>query len=361
MNGQINDAISDGEEMVGIAPKSMSGYARKGITFSMYGYQDKAITCYNKGLTLAQEQRNAGENVNTEELIREKYLAIHLSQKINDPFRALEFASQLCDHVKDLTINTTSQTVRSVFMKCLQNERQDRLQSLKLTDKLFQHADSSIFYSNIVKLHKTDSSLVLEIQDMGSFVSQTSIALWETRYTLTKLDIDAGDTQNSITIAMILSTCKNLVELIYSTTSLSNQVGDIISLHRHLYLTNLKIHASVITGNDIHPILWVCQQLRQLEDLQQQHEQFEKMHCNWGIHSSHEVDFISLTDDALKNDQLEKLRIMLDNEIKFMKTAFLVEDLKLPKPFSITNEQVHEESFARKFARRREKRKNVGD
>ncbi|KAI9274770.1 hypothetical protein BDA99DRAFT_498535 [Phascolomyces articulosus] len=101
----------------------------------------------------------------------------------------------------------------------------------------------------------------------------------------------------------------------------------------------------------------VSDEKSKLQDLQQQHEQFEEMYCNWVIHSSHEVDFISLTDDALKNDQLEKLRIMLDSEIKFMKTAFSVEDLKLPKPFSITNEQVHEESFARKFARRREKRK----
>ncbi|KAI9266806.1 hypothetical protein BDA99DRAFT_536213 [Phascolomyces articulosus] len=76
---------------------------------------------------------------------------------------------------------------------------------------------------------------------------------------------------------------------------------------------------------------------------------------SWIIHLGHEADIKPLTDDALINDQLEKLWVMLGDEIKFIKTKFSGEDPKLPKSYLITIEQVHEESFAKKFARKREK------
>ncbi|KAI9265075.1 hypothetical protein BDA99DRAFT_536567 [Phascolomyces articulosus] len=287
MNGRFNDAFYDGEKMIEEMPKSIAGYTRKGHLLSMYGHQLKAIECYDKGLEVAQEQQQAGQNIDTEDLDMGKEIAIELSEKTIDPILTLpeeiatsiiillsqdvrmtcmqvsktwqtrildckeawrklsiqngsknipllRFTSYLCHHVKDLSINTTSATIHSRFVNLLQNGHFDRIQSLGLTD-------------------------------MESYIGQTPSVLRQIRQTLTKLDINVFDNQNSITIRMILSSCESLTDLIYRTKcSLSNHMVDFTSLQQHPSLINVELNVSTITGQDIEPIIQVCQQLRRL-------------------------------------------------------------------------------------------------
>ncbi|KAG2203439.1 hypothetical protein INT45_003388, partial [Circinella minor] len=97
-------------------------------------------------------------------------------------------------------------------------------------------------------------------------------------------------------------------------------------------------------------------QLEETDQTSQQRQQSDR-HCFWVIRTCADYDSIRLTDQPLSNQQIEQLRNKLANEIKFTKKEYSIDDLKLSKPFSITHEQVDEESFNRKFNRRRIRRK----
>ncbi|KAG2222898.1 hypothetical protein INT45_013529 [Circinella minor] len=96
-------------------------------------------------------------------------------------------------------------------------------------------------------------------------------------------------------------------------------------------------------------------QLKETDQTLQQRQQSDR-HCFWAIRTCADHDSIRLTDQPLSNQQIEQLRNKLTNEIKFTKKEYYIDDLKLSKPFSITHEQVDEESFNRKFNRRRSKK-----
>ncbi|KAI9255066.1 hypothetical protein BDA99DRAFT_152079 [Phascolomyces articulosus] len=92
------------------------------------------------------------------------------------------------------------------------------------------------------------------------------MALLEIQNTLTHLDIDLQKNRNLITIAEILSTCKNLTDLSYITkATFSTHVGDVIGSPKHQYLVNLELRCNkLMYGQDIEPILRQCQSLRRI-------------------------------------------------------------------------------------------------
>ncbi|KAG2223065.1 hypothetical protein INT45_008266 [Circinella minor] len=89
-------------------------------------------------------------------------------------------------------------------------------------------------------------------------------------------------------------------------------------------------------------------QEHQLEETYQtiQQPRQSDRHCLWVIQTCAGHDSIRLTDQPLSDQQIEQLRLKLTNEIKFTKKEYSTDDLKLAKPFSITHEQVDEESFS---------------
>ena len=76
------------------------------------------------------------------------------------------------------------------------------------------------------------------------------VALWQTRQTLTTLDLDMGNTNaNAPTLADILSICIYLTDLVYSnssTTSTSSLIGDLTTIKDNNALISLQLELQVI-------------------------------------------------------------------------------------------------------------------
>ncbi|KAI9275919.1 hypothetical protein BDA99DRAFT_199014 [Phascolomyces articulosus] len=101
---------------------------------------------------------------------------------------------------------------------------------------------------------------------MQDFVANISIVLSGIQNTLTHLNVDIQYNDTSITLSTILSTCNNLTDLTFSTsTELSTHVGNFASgFQEHQRLSNLELAAKSISGQDIEPIIRRSQQLRRL-------------------------------------------------------------------------------------------------
>ncbi|KAI7848952.1 hypothetical protein BDC45DRAFT_521983 [Circinella umbellata] len=296
--GQFLDSIKNGRLMIEAAPASTLGYARLGQTLSTYGYQVSAVCVYNKGLQIVQQNN---QSVNVDELHKRKEIAVQRLQKKMDPM------SVFSDEIIQSIFSLFSQEVK---VTCLQVSTVWRKKLLECSDvwrilKLGQnHKDFPLIgVVNQVTRHVTDliidqfthgsvlSAYMKQLQGGGfenlqylsffapynytienprDYFASIQMALFRVQNTLTRFDITVHPehTSSSIKIATILSTCKNLKYLYYSSTAsnLSNHVGDLTLLDdNHPNLINLCLHSrKLITGNDVAPILKRCQQLRRL-------------------------------------------------------------------------------------------------
>ncbi|KAG2219002.1 hypothetical protein INT45_007664 [Circinella minor] len=296
--GQFLDSIKNGRLMIEAAPTSTLGYARLGQTLSTYGYQVSAVCVYNKGLQIVQQNK---QSVNVDELHKRKEIAVKRLQKKMDPM------SMFSDEIIQRIFTLLSQEVKAT---CLHVSTVWRKKLLDCSDiwrflKLGQnHKDFPLIgVVNQVGHHVTNlmidqfthgsvlSAYMKQLQE-GSFeklqylsffapynytidnpqdyFASIQKALSKVQNTLIGFEIviHPEHTSSSIKIATILSTCKNLKYLYYSSTAsnISNHVGDLTLLdHDHPNLINLCLHSrKLITGNDVAPILKRCQQLRRL-------------------------------------------------------------------------------------------------
>ncbi|KAI9276919.1 hypothetical protein BDA99DRAFT_121323 [Phascolomyces articulosus] len=91
------------------------------------------------------------------------------------------------------------------------------------------------------------------------------VAFWQTRYTLTMLNLDFSDRINVLGLADIIFTCINLAKLSFTTTlPLVSFIGNFSTIKQHDALIDLKINAKRITGQDIELMLKRCHKLRRL-------------------------------------------------------------------------------------------------
>ncbi|KAI9255091.1 hypothetical protein BDA99DRAFT_517845 [Phascolomyces articulosus] len=167
---------------------------------------------------------------------------LSLGNKGANDFPLIRVANYLGDHVNHLRMNSdTHDSVRSPFIKSLQEGHFDRIQSLRLGIPPYG------------------------VRRMQEFVADVSIALYAIQNTLTHLDIDVQDNDNSITIGTILSACRNLTSLTYSTKNeLLIHIGNFDTVYEHRYLVNLDLDAKLISRRAIDPIIRRCHRLRRI-------------------------------------------------------------------------------------------------
>ena len=93
----------------------------------------------------------------------------------------------------------------------------------------------------------------------------TAIGLWEMRNTLTRIDIDFTNNKVILSLSALLTSAPNLIWLYYKTsTSIRKAAGDSSALIEPHGLKQLQVESSMISGEDIQPILAHCQRLRTL-------------------------------------------------------------------------------------------------
>ena len=103
----------------------------------------------------------------------------------------------------------------------------------------------------------------MNYEQQGSLIARMTIALWQTRKTLTTLDLDLSNNVNAINLADVLMLCTNLCKLSFTTAhALTPLVGDFSTMEQHAALIDLQIEAQDIIGQDIGLMLQRCQQLR---------------------------------------------------------------------------------------------------
>ena len=105
----------------------------------------------------------------------------------------------------------------------------------------------------------------IDIQQELVDTATVPIAFWQTRQTLTTLDLDFGANTSLIKLADLIMTCTSLIKLSFTTTQpLAQLIGNFSVIGQHEALIDLQIKAKLITGQDIEPMLKQCQQLRRL-------------------------------------------------------------------------------------------------
>ncbi|KAI7851733.1 hypothetical protein BDC45DRAFT_607783 [Circinella umbellata] len=167
--------------------------------------------------------------------------------EIHQDNRVIQSCYEVGFHVKHMRIYSTLEEAGAASIQQLKEGYFKQIQSLKIR--------------------------VPELQDTQKYIRLTRSALYQIRDTLTSFTIDTSKTGKYISIANILSSCNNLIELDYSTTTQLSEHRMINSYFiqyqgvRHRYnrsLLSLQLKAPVITRHDIEPLLEQCTELRRL-------------------------------------------------------------------------------------------------
>ncbi|KAI8139381.1 hypothetical protein BJV82DRAFT_694330 [Fennellomyces sp. T-0311] len=282
--GQYDAACADAQDMIYYAPELGAGYVRKGTVYSMYGQQAKAINAFNQGLgTVKSDKERLTMGLNNATMISKKRidflqqlpaeLANHIIMLLPKDAKAacltvstvwakrvmecqgawhdlsvddtpedtelIHAAPSIVPYINHLTINASREAIRSTYMQCIKDAPSVRLQTLKMT-------------ASGTRNLRTD-------------IITVSLALWQARHTLTRLEIDLGGNSNPVTMAETLVLCDSVTELTYSTTfTMSVVTGNFAKLKKQHPLASLELTTKSTTGRDIISMLQKCQQIRRL-------------------------------------------------------------------------------------------------
>ncbi|KAG2221703.1 hypothetical protein INT45_002741 [Circinella minor] len=277
MQGQFEQAIQDTQRMIGQSPTVAAGYLRKATVFSMYGKQIQAIEAYDEGIQrrekavatnekcvdffpllaveiadnivsrLSQATRLTCLTLSKEWLkkmkeCRDGWQSLYIDNN-RDDIKLLSLLPHISYYTRYLVIDTSyGTTVNPLYLTYMRNERFSKIESIKIT--------------------------ALTTNNFQPYSGMLIVALWQTRQTLTTLDLDMGNTNaNAPTLADILSICiylTNLVYLNHSTTSTSSLMGDLTTIKDHKTLVNLQLKLEVISKASLQALIARCLNLRRL-------------------------------------------------------------------------------------------------
>ncbi|KAI7854009.1 hypothetical protein BDC45DRAFT_606090 [Circinella umbellata] len=297
MQGQFEQAIQDTQRMIGLSPTLAAGYLRKATVFSMYGKQIQAIEAYDEGIqstSCLSSSYNTPETIQSLSMGREK--AVATNEKCIDffPLLAVEIADNIVSRLSQ-TARLTCLTLSKGWLKKMK-ECRDGWQSLYIDNNrddikllfLLPHISYYTKYLVIDTSYGTSvNPLYLKYMRDGKFSKIESIkltalttnnfqpysgmlivALWQTRQTLTTLDLDMGNNNpNAPTLADILSICIYLTDLVYSnssTTGTSSLIGDLTTIKDNNTLVSLQLKLQVINKAPIKALIERCLKLRRL-------------------------------------------------------------------------------------------------
>ncbi|KAI7856187.1 hypothetical protein BDC45DRAFT_534066 [Circinella umbellata] len=294
MQGQMDLAIADAHKMISLPSMLPNGYLRKADILKMNGELQEAVQVYDDGLRrtppeeknkiFIQQLKNGlkeariqnkepvdfisklpVEIVNTNIMPRleqstkkvcsqvsrvwhkkildhqDRWDNLFVNDDNQETLRVFNTIPSTEYNIKQLTINTESNTIP---ITCFRYMRNGYLNKLKLLKIKVTEIDIKRSLLNIIKVHA---------------------AFWKTRETLTILDLDLGSHRYLLRLAGLIMTCTNLTKLSFTTTQpLAKIIGNFSTVERHEALIDLQIKAKLITGQDIEPMLQYCQQIRRL-------------------------------------------------------------------------------------------------
>ncbi|KAI7856174.1 hypothetical protein BDC45DRAFT_604532 [Circinella umbellata] len=294
MQGQMDLAVADAHKMMSLPSMLPNGYLRKADILKMNGELQEAIKVYNDGLQktppeeknkiFIQQLKNGlkeariqnkepvdfisklpPEIVNNNIMPRleqstkevcsqvsrvwhkkimdyqDRWSNLFVDDDNQETLRVFNTIPSTEYNIKQLTISTESNTIPITCFRYMRNGYLNKLESLK------------------IKVTKID------IKKRLLNMTTVPTAFWQTRQTLTTLDLDFGSNTNLIKLADLIMTCTNLTKSSFTTTMpLAKIIGNFSTMKRHEALIDLQIKAKLITGKDIEPMLQQCQQIRRL-------------------------------------------------------------------------------------------------
>ncbi|KAI7847450.1 hypothetical protein BDC45DRAFT_611014 [Circinella umbellata] len=294
MQGQMDLAIADAHKMMSLPSMLPNGYLRKADILKMNGEIQEAIEVYSDGLRKTPpEEKNKIfiqqlKNGLKEARIQNKEPVDFISKL---PVEIVN--NNIMPHLEQSTKKVCSQVSRIWHKKILNH--QNRWNNLFVDDnnqetlRVFSTIPSTKY--NIKQLTIDTKSNTIPItcfrymrngylNELASFkmkatnidikenplnMTTVPVAFWQTRQTLTTLDLDFGSNTNLIKLADLIMTCTNLTKSSFTTTQpLAEIIGNFSTVERHEALIDLQMKAKLITGKDIEPMLKQCQQIRRL-------------------------------------------------------------------------------------------------
>ncbi|KAI9244687.1 hypothetical protein BDA99DRAFT_566145 [Phascolomyces articulosus] len=291
MQGQFESAIACAQQMISQWPTKAEGYFRKAEIFSIYGKMLEAIKTYDEGIRSASSLFSSTPAETKMSLSLERSKAVKINERRIDAFRTLPI--EIIDNIVARLSQTTKLTclaVSNAWCKKMKgctdawgflhiNNNRDDIFLLSFVPHIGYH----IRHLEIDTPGPLASPLYLKYTRNGTFMKLSSlkmtslatkdlqphggmfiIALWQTRHTLTSLDLDLAENLNNVTLADILSICSHLTELVFMTSMkrLDLYLGDFLMVEKHINLRSLQLKASSITEKDLKELLSHCTQLR---------------------------------------------------------------------------------------------------
>ncbi|KAI7858677.1 hypothetical protein BDC45DRAFT_596165, partial [Circinella umbellata] len=294
MQSQPDSAIADAHRMIGHSSMSANGYFRKANVFTMYGKQLQAIEAYDEAL------QNVAPGEEHDVYIRQLEQERIMVQKRNKS--QIDFITKLPADIVNVEIIpffssstkavclTVSKSWRRIIVNCSalweqlsvdDNDQETKLfcgivsmigchvKQLSINTKLTTVLTACFQFMKDGYFSKMKS---LEIKEIGNVNHQGGlqsarimIGFWKVRQTLTTLNLNVGDSTDSVKLVDILLTCTNLIRLTFATTHpLTRLIGDFSTMDQYSPLIDLEIKSEAIIGSDISMLLQRCQQLRRL-------------------------------------------------------------------------------------------------
>ncbi|KAI8139417.1 hypothetical protein BJV82DRAFT_627182 [Fennellomyces sp. T-0311] len=280
--GLYHLACADADKMINYAGDLATGYMRKGKVCSMFGYHVQAIDAYNQGLkyatsnllqidwfttakkaSLAAVQKHvdflallptemvyyivtglpkktrfacmAVSRAWRQQILGCACLWVKMSVTGTNKDVALCTMHHIASHIQDLTIDTSNEAIHREYLSSMKIF--GRIRSLTLT---------------VPKIYNINSNpIVLD-------------GLRQAPPTLTSLNIALEGNKGMITVPELLSACKMLKTLNYSTTGPMLIKRDGMHELAPHPLTDLELDALSVIGHDLEGILQRCNQLRRL-------------------------------------------------------------------------------------------------
>ncbi|KAI8139928.1 hypothetical protein BJV82DRAFT_625541 [Fennellomyces sp. T-0311] len=285
MKSRFAAAEQDAREIIKHTPQSGRGYVRAGELYAMQGKQDKAAEIYAIGSTVVPKTDTFYARLMAHEKLATEKANLKLDMIARLP---LETTFNIFDRLplatKGACLNV-SKVWRERLIKCASAwntlTAQGGVEDMAICNaipKIGTHVKEltlacktkqlrAIYLTHMRNGYFKNLSTLIMTKDMTYTVNREliSLALWETRNTLTHLDVDLTDAKVFISVSSILMSSPNLLWLYYkASNSMRKVVGDSSGLLSPSKLKQLRIQVEFMRGEDIHPILLNCPDLRQL-------------------------------------------------------------------------------------------------
>ncbi|KAI7852007.1 hypothetical protein BDC45DRAFT_201812 [Circinella umbellata] len=280
---RFSSAVNDALEIIKYNPTSALGYIRAGEFLEMQGNQRKAIKVYVHGQGVVNKN-----NPLYYKLIEGEKQAVEQSKKRIDMISRmpLETTFYIFERLSLATLAAclnVSKVWRERLYKCgsawetLSSTESNcsnatichaipfigkHIRSLTLSYK--DKSLRSLYLNHMKNGYFTQISHLVMTNEMTYTVNRelTAIGLWEMRHTLTRIDIDFTNNKIILSLSALLTSAPNLIWLFYKTsTSLRKAAGDTSALIEPHCLKQLRVECSMISSEDIQPILTNCQRL----------------------------------------------------------------------------------------------------